>query len=150
MKRPAITRFSGEYEFLSNFYPCTIVHQGITYRSVEAAYQASKTLNLRTRQTFSSMTASQAKQAGKKLMLRPDWEQVKVRVMESLLWQKFSPDGAFAMYTKLGLKLIATDPAELIEGNTWGDCFWGRVDGQGRNELGKILMNIRNIIIVPF
>ena len=26
--------------------------------------------------------------------------------------------------------LLATGDAELIEGNNWGDCYWGRVDGE--------------------
>ena len=30
-----ITRFDGRYGFLSNFYPCKIEYQGITYPSVE-------------------------------------------------------------------------------------------------------------------
>ena len=38
--------FSGEYEFLSNFYPCRIVYNGITYPSVEHAYQDRKSTRL--------------------------------------------------------------------------------------------------------
>ena len=33
---------------------------------------------------------------------------------------------------------------DLIEGNTWGDTFWGQVDGKGENKLGKLLMKIRD------
>jgi predicted NAD-dependent protein-ADP-ribosyltransferase YbiA (DUF1768 family) len=35
--------FKYEWEFLSNFYPCEIVWEGITYASTEHAYQAAKT-----------------------------------------------------------------------------------------------------------
>jgi predicted NAD-dependent protein-ADP-ribosyltransferase YbiA (DUF1768 family) len=47
---------------------------------------------------------------------------------------------------ELKAKLIATGDAQLVEGNTWGDLFWG-VDttmGVGSNQLGKLLMGIRD------
>ncbi len=31
----------------------------------------------------------------------------------------------------------------LIEGNTWRDTFWGIYEGKGENNLGKLLMKIR-------
>jgi hypothetical protein len=34
----------------------------------------------------------------------------------------------------------------LIEGNTWGDTFWGVCNGVGENNLGKTLMNVREIL----
>ena len=42
--------------------------------------------------------------------------------------------------------LLATCTEELVEGNNWGDKFWVVCDGQGRNELGKILMKVRREI----
>ena len=46
-------------------------------------------------------------------------------------------------HPKLRLALIATGDSILIEGNTWGDQFWGQVSGNGKNQLGLILMDIR-------
>ena len=40
-------------------------------------------------------------------------------------------------------RLIATGDAELMEGNDWGDRFWGVCRGKGENRLGKILMKVR-------
>jgi predicted NAD-dependent protein-ADP-ribosyltransferase YbiA (DUF1768 family) len=40
-------------------------------------------------------------------------------------------------------KLIATGDTELIEGNNWRDYFWGMCNGKGKNNLGKILMKVR-------
>lgn len=40
-------------------------------------------------------------------------------------------------------KLVATGDAEIVEGNWWGDKFWGVCRGVGENHLGKILMRIR-------
>ena len=31
----------------------------------------------------------------------------------------------------------------LVEENTWGDSFWGTVNGRGENQLGQILMDVR-------
>jgi predicted NAD-dependent protein-ADP-ribosyltransferase YbiA (DUF1768 family) len=56
--------------------------------------------------------------------------------MEQLLRQKFAGPRAFL--------LAATSPAELIEGNTWHDTFWGVCDGIGENNLGRLLMKIRD------
>ena len=38
---------------------------------------------------------------------------------------------------------MATRDRVLIEGNDWGDTFWGMTDGEGENHLGKILMRVR-------
>ena len=40
-------------------------------------------------------------------------------------------------------RLKETGTAYLIEGNTWGDTFWGKVDSKGENHLGLILMDVR-------
>lgn len=57
---------------------------------------------------------------------RPDWEDVKVDIMLGLLRQKFQ-------HPELGAKLLATGDAYLVEGNTWGDTFWGVFNGKGQN-----------------
>jgi hypothetical protein len=47
-------------------------------------------------------------------------------------------------------KLLATGDAELFEGNTWGNRTWGcvQVNGQwvGKNQLGKLLMQVRTAL----
>ena len=47
---------------------------------------------------------------------------------------------------ELGNKLLETGNQELVEGNTWGDIFWGVCNGKGQNWLGKILMMVRDEI----
>ena len=59
--------------------------------------------------------------------------------MRSLLLQKFSA-------LDMRKKLIATCQAPLVEGNHWGDIFWGVCDGKGENNLGKLLMETRSLI----
>jgi ribA/ribD-fused uncharacterized protein len=137
-----IDRFSGEYRFLSNFWPCEIKYEGKTYASTEHAYQAAKTLDIKERNKIrDAKTPGDAKRLGRKITLRSDWESVKLQVMEDLVRQKFFDN------PKLGKKLIDTGEQELIEGNTWGDKVWGQVNGVGQNHLGKILMKVRQSLI---
>jgi hypothetical protein len=133
----AITSFSEENRFLSNFYPCRVEMEGIVYLSVENAYQAAKTMNVSEREEIARMTPGQAKRTGSCVSLRPDWESIKLVIMEDLIRQKFNiPD--------LRDKLLATGDSELIEGNNWCDHYWGMCEGEGQNMLGKILMKIRS------
>lgn len=139
-----ITSFSGDYRFLSNFYPCTVVLDGMTYPSVEHAYQAAKTLWHHKRLPFTSgglLTAGEAKRRGQDLTIRKDWEQVKIDVMRGLLEQKFCSDQS------LFAQLLNTENFYLVEGNTWGDTFWGVCNGKGKNHLGLLLMDIRQSLI---
>ncbi len=40
-------------------------------------------------------------------------------------------------------RLLATGDQTLIEGNTWGDTYWGVCRGVGLNNLGTLLMQVR-------
>ena len=135
----AITSFEGEYRFLSNFYPAVVVFEGITYPTVEHAYQSAKTLDMNERRRIAAIAdPAEAKRAGRALKYRADWEQVKFDVMETCVRYKFTH------HIELRKKLLATGDATLEEGNNWGDRIWGVVDGVGENRLGKILMKVRD------
>lgn len=135
-----ITSFKGYYFFLSNFYTVNIVYDQLTYPSVEHAYQAAKTLDLGYRELIQrASTAGKAKQIGKVVPIRDNWELIKIAVMRNLVRQKFQDE-------QLNSRLQNTSPAVLEEGNYWGDTFWGvDLDGNGSNWLGKILMEIRDV-----
>lgn len=136
-----ISEFQGKYRWLSNFWPCEVILDGEKYSSVELAYVAAKTLDKNIRsQIQECKTPGQAKRFGRTLKLRNDWDNIKLFIMEDLLRQKF------AKRSELGNKLIATGEQQLIEGNNWGDRFWGVCRGRGLNHLGKLLMKIRNEI----
>lgn len=135
-----ITSFRDEYFFLSNFYPCDIEFNNLTYHSAEAAFQAQKCLDVEEQRVFTELTPSQAKRQGKKVKLRPDWEDVKLGIMKAIVFNKFMQN------TMLMYKLLDTGDADLIEGNNWGDTFWGVCKGKGQNNLGKILMEVRKKI----
>jgi len=132
-----IDSFTGEHRFLSNFWPVDIEYLGVIYPSVEHAYQASKTNDPEERKLIlQAKTAGIAKRLGKFLIIRPDWDNVKVPIMHHLVWKKFQNK-------ELNDLLQATGDCDLVEGNTWNDTFWGICNGQGKNHLGKILMHER-------
>ena len=140
-----IDRFRDEYLFLSNFADAPMVYDGIPYRNVEAAFQAQKCLTKEEQEAFSEMSAGTAKKYGKTVPLRPDWESVKINLMESVVREKFLQNPHYAK------ALSETAPLDLKEGNHWHDTFWG-IDsrtGKGENHLGKILMKIRNELTKP-
>lgn len=138
-----IHSFQGPHRFLSNFWAASVEFEGQIYPSVEHAYQAAKTLNPNYRdQIRQAPTPSKAKQIGAHVPLRMDWEQRKLSIMRDLLQKKFKNK-------KLAHLLSATGSANLVEGNTWGDYFWGVCDGFGENHLGILLMEIRAKIQEP-
>jgi ribA/ribD-fused uncharacterized protein len=138
-----IQEFQEEYRFLSNFWPANITYKNMTFRSVEHAYQAAKTLNLDERRRIQSCRSpGQAKRLGKTVTIREDWNNIKLRVMAGLLWQKFH-------IPELREMLLATGDQRIEEGNNWGDRYWGISpvgSGNGRNCLGEIIMAIREDI----
>jgi hypothetical protein len=132
-----IDKFAGEYHFLSNFYEHPIEYKGKIWPSVEHAYQAQKAIDPTNQERIrTAKTPAQAKKYGRVLRLKDDWESTKDQIMIDLIRIKFiDPD--------LARKLLATGDAVLIEGNTWGDTYFGVCDGVGLNKLGNILMVIR-------
>lgn len=138
MPEEKIGSFDGLYRFLSNFWPVKIPFEGITYPSVEHAYQAAKTLDVQLRHRIAVLPMpGQAKRMGGTLELRSNWGQLKFSYMELLLRYKF-------MNPMERKWLLRTGDAYLEEGNTHGDRIWGVCRGRGENHLGKLLMKIRS------
>lgn len=150
-----INGFRGEYFFLSNFAPSTTT---ITYREKDfilstgehvfhamkvAASNYSEDRALKYLQDMQDAeTPNKAKLLGRQIQIDAQrWDAMSYACMERTTKLKYdqNPD--------LAEKLIATDPALLIEENTWGDRLWGTVNGVGLNQLGKILVNHRDTLI---
>lgn len=133
-----IDSFTGRYEFLSNFFELPVVYDGIKYRNSEAAFQAQKTEDRSIRKEFADLPPNLAKRKGRHVTLRPDWDIIKDSVMYMVCRCKFEQNPVYLE------KLLETGDAELVEGNTWGDTYWGVCNGVGENQLGKTLMRIRS------
>lgn len=136
-----VQEFQGPFRWLSNFWPAPVMLDGVWYPEVERAYVAAKTLLRHERAAvLASTSPSAAKRLGRTLTLRPDWDTVKVAVMFDLVQQKF------VRHPQLATLLLATEHAEIQEGNNWRDAWWG-VDlrtGCGANHLGRMLMQVRH------
>ena len=130
-----IKHFNRKYFFLSNFYECPVFYEGLVYNSSEAAFQAAKILY--GREYFTKMNPPAAKKEGRRVNLREDWEEIKMGVMYDVCYAKF------AYNPELKKKLLKTGDKHLEEANHHGDMIWGTVDGEGENNLGKILMQLR-------
>lgn len=138
-----ILEFKGEHEYLSNFYLCSFTWDGIKWPHSEAAYQAAKSPHAIIRKKFVNLSPGKAKRYGKTIIMRDDWEDVKLEVMAEIIFHKFeqNPD--------IKEKLLATT-GELQEGNWWGDKFWGvspAHSNNGQNHLGRILMEYRDLCL---
>lgn len=154
-----ITGFSGPHRFLSNFARSAVSLDGLIAPTVEHAYQAAKDMRPEMRAAIIALpTPGDAKRAGRsrpvpaptpeephrilRLRLRGDWDDVKVAIMRDLLRHKFLTGPDAARFAPL---LVATGEVPLVEGNTWGDRFWGQCPvGNGRNMLGVLLMETRD------
>lgn len=140
-----ICSFRGKNFFLSNFYPTDITYNGLTFKSSEAAFQASKTLDEEERKKFCNLSPDEAKSLGYHVKLRSDWNRIKINVMEEILMVKFSNP-------ELKKMLLETKNEILVEGNYWNDNFWGSCtclkckDKTKHNNLGILLMRIRSKI----
>lgn len=136
-----IDKFKGEYRWLSNFYDSPIKIGHLEYTSVEHCYQCSKAINAYDYNIiYNTDSPAKAKKIANTIELRKDWELVKLSIMFQAVLCKFLQN------EELRTKLIATGNVTLIEGNTWGDTFWGVCDGKGKNWLGRILMIVRSFI----
>lgn len=135
-----IDRFVGDFAFLSNFYPSPIIVNGKAYKTIEAAYQAAKTLDPVSQEMIrNAKTPAIAKKLGQAVVLRQDWDKIKFNIMRDLIKKKF--ENAF-----LRPMLLATEDAELVENNHWNDVCWGVCRGVGENWLGRMLMEERDSI----
>lgn len=143
---PTIDSFDGDYFFLSNFYPSPIigVDDGIEYPTVEHYFQAHKVMDFDERRKIAAArTPGMAKRAGRAVDLRPDWERVKVGIMNEALTEKFKDP-------ELLQKLLDTGDKRLVEGNNWHDNYWGDCHcpkcmyKTSYNKLGGLLTQIRH------
>ncbi len=82
----------------------------------------------------------EARNLGRSVELREDWENIKVKLMSTLVYLKFKQN------SDLMIKLLSTGDRAIIEGNNYGDTFWGVYNGKGSNKLGFILSNVRKIL----
>jgi ribA/ribD-fused uncharacterized protein len=142
-----IESFVDEYRWLSNFWRVPVEYEGVTYPTVEHAYQAAKTTDVAERnRVLAAPKPGLAKKAGFAITLRDGWDGMKYGIMKNLLLQKFSDP-------VMKQNLLDTGDAVLIEGNYWHDNYWGtctcaKCGNKGKNNLGKLIMEIRDSMTI--
>ena len=130
-----IFRFS--FFFLSNMYPCLIEYKGCTYQCAEAAFQAQKCTNSVDKDMFTGFDGKIAKTWGRRVPLREDWNEVRIPIMEEIVRAKFLQNPEL-------VPQLTSIKGYIQEDNSWHDTFWGVCNGIGKNNLGIILMKIRD------
>ena len=140
---------------LSNFYPCNIRFNGRRYESAEHAYQAEKAIAARAfdklNRILSAPTAARAKEIGREIPETPLWNRIKIDRMRDILNAKYRQNDYLGKY------LCSIRGKEFIEANPV-DSFWGAGVSlfsteirsgkwSGRNELGKLLAEIRDDLL---
>jgi ribA/ribD-fused uncharacterized protein len=132
--------FKDEHEFLSNMYKCSLVYEGHFFMASEIAYVYSKCADPEQRHLVTLMEDPyKAKKFGRydgELILREDWDEIKVPVMHKIVLEKFTQN------SNLRKRLLLIE-GEIVEENWWNDTFWGVCRGIGQNHLGNILMLVR-------
>lgn len=132
-----------EYGELSNFALYEIRLRGKTWPTTEHFFQAMKFDDRKhqeeIRKANSPMLAATMGR-DRKRKLRRDWERVKIGIMREAVEAKFR------QHDELRALLVGTGDAKLVE-HTEKDDFWGDGgDGSGKNELGRILMAVREVL----
>jgi len=134
--------------YLSNFYICSIsfvlFDEKIIFKSAEHLFQAMKATNLEdVKKIANCETPKEAKKIGNEIKIIQNWDLIKIEKMKEIVFQKFFQNEI------LKKELIKMKDEDLIEWNDWGDIFWGKniETGEGENNLGKILVEVRNNLI---
>jgi ribA/ribD-fused uncharacterized protein len=134
---------TGDHGYMSNFAAYPIELDGKRWRTTEHYFQAQKFVGTSHEEDVrAAKTPKDAANRGRdrKRPLRSDWESVKDAVMRKAVLAKFQ------QHPDLAAQLVATGGAKLVE-KTTGDYYWGcGSSGAGKNMLGVILMEVREVL----
>lgn len=136
-------RVNDEYGCFSNFSKHGFELDGKYWMTSEHYFQAKKFIgNEYEEEVRMSSTPMEAANMGRDRSkpLRKDWEEVKDDIMRKAVLEKFKANNDAKKI------LLSTGDEEIIE-KTTKDYYWGcGENGTGKNMLGKILMETRDIL----
>ena len=140
MKEIKFYKVHDDYGFMSNFAPYPFSDGSKIWPTSEHYFQAQKFLvpeiQEKIRQIASPMDAA-LEGRNRQNPLRPDWEEIKDKVMLQALRMKFS------QHPEIAKELLSTGEAIIIE-HKQNDAYWADSgDGSGKNKLGLLLIQVR-------
>jgi hypothetical protein len=131
------------YGCFSNFSPHPIELEGYFWPTSEHYYQAQKFVGTPDQHLYESIRIAPSPEAAAAIGRdqhhhpRTDWDTIKPAVMYKAVFTKFST------HPELTDILLQTGDELIIEDSST-DAYWGcGSDGAGQNQLGKILMQVR-------
>lgn len=148
----------GKYRLLNNdviMRNPIVDEDGLEYYTVEAYFQSRKTTDYEERKYFTGQTiinsynkevdftGNIARQKGKNVSLREDWDLVKVQAMRDGIRMKFQNNPA------LKKDLLSTGNRQLVFSSQFNkDEYWGinSTKRKGSNVIGKLLEEYRGIV----
>jgi ribA/ribD-fused uncharacterized protein len=138
-------KVNGEFGCFSNFSNHGFELNGKCWQTAEHYFQAQKFAGtIYEEETRIAKTPMDAARKGRdrNKPLRDDWELVKDGIMKEAVMKKF------LTHPDIREVLIDTGNQEIIEATT-DDYYWGcGCNGTGKNTLGKILMEVREILLL--
>lgn len=136
-------KVNDNYGCFSNFSKHTFELESKKWATSEIYFQAKKFEGTEYEEKIRNMTNSlEAAKFGRnrELPLRKDWEEIKDEVMRKAVLAKFSQNPDIKEI------LLQTGDEEIVEATT-DDYYWGcGSKGTGKNMLGKILMEVRELL----
>ncbi|WEM45330.1 GTP cyclohydrolase II (plasmid) [Photobacterium sp. DA100] len=130
-----------DYGFLSNFAYSPIQLSDVIWPTSEHYYQAQKFTDLSIqKQILKASTPDEAFRLSREFahLVKQDWLDVRHSVMRYIVFEKFRQNPRFT-------HLLVSTGDKLLTEHSHKDSYWGDGgDGKGQNELGKILMEVRD------
>lgn len=138
--------YEAEFYPLSNYSAFKLYWRGHEFQTLEHAYHWEKFSDDTHIQRLieRAPSAHQAQQIANEYRdeRRPDWDDVKVNIMREMLLSKVG------QHEYVRRKLLETGDRMLVE-DSWRDDFWGwGPDQTGRNQMGRLWMEIRDVFRV--
>jgi predicted NAD-dependent protein-ADP-ribosyltransferase YbiA (DUF1768 family) len=140
-KIETIDNFNGVFDFLNNEYPCEVYFEGLMFPSVFHAFQAARSTKEHERAKIAYADSMQELyELATEIEDPADWQSKRLLVMEKCLRDKFR------RHREMRERLRKTGNRDLL--NSYADksssnLYWGVVEGNGQNHLGKLLEAIR-------
>jgi ribA/ribD-fused uncharacterized protein len=133
------------YGALSNYYRRPLLFNGVRYISAEHAYQCAKAKRPMVRewvaQAPTSILAAVAGDGLPEDEILGGWESSRIPLMRAILRVKFT------QHEDLRTLLVSTGDQPLVEWvseDSASSPFWSKINGEGLNMLGQLLMELRS------